>query len=41
MFDVFYMFRTRGFIYRKTVVYAVMVWYIILYNYIITHRAKK
>ena len=25
-FDVFYMFRTRGFIFRKTVVYAVMVW---------------
>jgi len=25
-FDVFYMFRTRGDILRKTVVYAVMVW---------------
>jgi len=41
MFDVFYMFRTRGFIYRKAVVYTVMVWYIISYNYITMHRAKK
>jgi len=27
--DVFYMFRTRGFIFRETVVYAVMVWYLL------------
>jgi len=27
-FDVFYMFRTREFISRKTVLYAFMVWYI-------------
>ena len=28
-FGVFYMFRIRGFIVRKTVVYAVMVWYVV------------
>ena len=28
-FDVFYMFRTRGFIFRKTAVYTVMVWYVL------------
>jgi len=26
-FDVFYMFRTQGFIFRKTVVCTFMVWY--------------
>ena len=28
-FYVFYMFRTRWFVFRKTVVYTVMVWYIV------------
>ena len=28
-FDVFYIFRTRGFIFRKTAVYTVMVWYVL------------
>jgi len=28
-YDVFYMFRPRGFIFRKTVGYTVMVWYVL------------
>ena len=28
-FDVFYIFRTRGFTFRKTVGYIVMVWYVL------------
>jgi len=28
-FDVFYMFRNQGFIFRKTVVYTIMVWYVL------------
>jgi hypothetical protein len=28
-FDVFYIFRTRGFISRKAVGYRVMVWYVL------------
>jgi hypothetical protein len=27
-FDVVYMFLIRGFIFRKTVVYEIMVWYV-------------
>ena len=28
-FGVFYMFRVRRFIFRKTIVYTVMVWYVL------------
>jgi len=28
-FDVFYMFRTKGFIFRKTAVYTVTMWYVL------------
>ena len=31
--DIFYIFRTRGFIFRKTVVYIVTVWYSVLYSF--------
>jgi len=27
IFDIFYLFRNRGYIFKKTVVYTVMVWY--------------
>jgi hypothetical protein len=33
MYDVFYMFRTRGFIFRKKVVYTDMVYYIVKLYY--------
>ena len=40
-FDVFYMFRTRGFIFRKTVVSAVMAWYVLHAKLIIPIHVKR
>jgi len=39
-FDVLYMFRTREFIFRKTVVYAVMVWYVLHARLLIPMHVK-
>jgi len=39
-FDAFYMFRTQGFIFRKTVVYAVMVWYVLHARLLIPMHVK-
>ena len=39
-FYVFYVFRARGFIFRKTVVYAVIIWYFYMRYYMVLLHAS-